>query len=184
MPRRSGGTIPDLVHLNGPAGVGKSTVAAALVEHRPLGLALDIDALRTALGRWAELPASKAVARDLGFAMAARHLAGGHDVALPQLVVRPDVVAAIEAIASAPATFHEVVLVADRDELVERLRHGRPQGPHPRLQLTIDELAGEIDHALAALGAHAADRPQAHLVDVSGLGPEDALAVVRDRIGW
>lgn len=184
MSRGRGGAIPALVHLNGPPGVGKSTIAAALVERRPLALALDIDVLRTALGGWAEQPASKAVARDLGFAMAARHLAGGYDVVLPQLVVRADVVTAIEAIASPPASLQEVVLVADRDQLVERLRHARPQRPHPRHQFTIDDLAGEIDDALAALRTQAARRPQAHLVDVSDLRPEDALAVVRDRIGW
>lgn len=42
--------VPDLIHLNGPPAVGKSTIAAALVRRRPLAPNLDIDALRVRLG--------------------------------------------------------------------------------------------------------------------------------------
>jgi len=39
-----------LLLLNGPAGIGKSTVARLLISGRPLALCLDIDMLRRSLG--------------------------------------------------------------------------------------------------------------------------------------
>lgn len=43
-----------LVLINGAPGAGKSTLAQALAQDRPMTLALDIDALKHSLGCWAE----------------------------------------------------------------------------------------------------------------------------------
>ncbi|HTI20015.1 MAG TPA: AAA family ATPase, partial [Kutzneria sp.] len=70
-----------LLLLNGPPGVGKSTVAARYVDDHPLALNLDIDVLRAQLGRWQDdLESAGLVARDLAVAMARTHLLAGHDV--------------------------------------------------------------------------------------------------------
>ena len=66
MTLSSGDGAPFLLHLNGPAGVGKSTVAAAIVADLPLALCIDIDVVRTRIGRWVEQPESKRLAREVG----------------------------------------------------------------------------------------------------------------------
>ena len=42
--------MPRLLHLNGPPGIGKSTLARRYVEDHPQTLNCDIDVLRTLIG--------------------------------------------------------------------------------------------------------------------------------------
>lgn len=169
-----------LVHINGPAGVGKSAIAERLVEERPLALCLDIDVLRVRLGRWRERDDSKQIARNLGFDLARRHLGDGYDVVLPQLTVRDDVVDIIERTASqAGASFIEVILFAEPEELAARVEISRPHaGDHPRDLFTPAELAQQARHALEALRQIAARRPNAVVVDVSGMSLDQASVTV------
>jgi adenylate kinase family enzyme len=44
--------VARLVLINGTPGSGKSTVAAALADRVPMMLALDVDGIKHALGRW------------------------------------------------------------------------------------------------------------------------------------
>lgn len=77
-----------LIHLNGLPGVGKSAVAARLADERPGTLACDIDRLRCLLGGWErDFVGAGELVRPLALAMIGTHLAGGHDVVLPQLLV-------------------------------------------------------------------------------------------------
>ena len=175
--------IARLIHLNGPTAVGKSTIAAALVDDRPLALLLDIDELRVRLGGWREHPDSKRVARALGFGLVRQHLQAGHDVVLPQLLVRQDVIEELARIAEgAGAGFVELILVAPADELRSRLEACGTARPHPRSEFSIHELTAQIDHALAALEAIAAARPDARLVSVAGADRDAAVAAVRAAI--
>ncbi|HEV2886883.1 MAG TPA: AAA family ATPase, partial [Jatrophihabitans sp.] len=67
-----------LLLLNGPPGVGKSTLARLLVRDHPLALCLDIDLLRRSIGRWDEHPReSGLLARDIAVAAARVHLLSG-----------------------------------------------------------------------------------------------------------
>ena len=106
---------PRLVHLNGPPGVGKSTLARLLGADDPGALVLDADVVVAMIAGWrddfwATLPA----ARRLGAAMARDHLAAGHDVLLPQLVTSEEEIAPyLTSVAAAGATYVEVVLLAD-----------------------------------------------------------------------
>lgn len=135
------------------------------------------------LGQWREHPESKQLARELGFAMARQHLRAGHDVILPQLIVRPDVVDQIAGIAhDAGAGFLEVVLLAPADELRSRLESSAREPLHPRGKFSIDELLAQIDHALPALEAIATARSDAVVVSVAGADRDAALAAVRHAI--
>ncbi|GAA3569664.1 hypothetical protein GCM10022197_27490 [Microlunatus spumicola] len=114
--------MPVLVHLNGPPGIGKSTLSALWAERHPGTLNLDIDRLHALVGGWRD-PENRThdVLRPVALAMASTHLAGGHDVVLPQYLGRTDEVEAFADVARAQgAGFREVVLLDDRDSALER----------------------------------------------------------------
>ncbi len=117
-----------LLLLNGPPGIGKSTVARLLSSGRPLSLCLDIDMLRRSLGQWMDHPEqSGALARNLALAAAERHLRGGHSVVVPQFLGRLGFVERLEQLADeVGAPFDHVVLMDDKRTATSRFL-GRAQ---------------------------------------------------------
>ncbi|MBY8850534.1 ATP-binding protein [Saccharothrix sp. MB29] len=111
-----------LVHLNGPPGIGKSTLAALHADRNPGVLNLDVDALHRLVGGWRDEGTDTwPVVWPLVRAMAATHLAGGRDVVLPQYLARVDEITAFEDLARGHgAGFREVVLLDDRAASAER----------------------------------------------------------------
>ena len=114
--------VPTLIHLNGPPGIGKSTLAALWAARHPRTLDLDLDQLHPLVGGWEDPEQdTHSLVRPLGKAVAATHLAGGNDVVLPQNITRLSEVEAFEAIAHAQgADFAEVVLLDDRAAALAR----------------------------------------------------------------
>jgi len=111
-----------LIHLNGPPGIGKSTLSALYTDRHPGTLNLDIDSLHRLVGGWQD-PENRThdVLRQVALAMASTHLGGGRDVILPQYLSRIDEIEAFEKIAhDAGADFREVVLLDDRAASIER----------------------------------------------------------------
>jgi predicted kinase len=83
--------VPRLIVLNGPPGIGKSTVARRYVEDHPMTLALEQDVVRGLLGGWRPRETeSGSLARELCLAMARTHLGAGYDVVVPQFVADPE----------------------------------------------------------------------------------------------
>lgn len=115
-----------LLHLNGPPGIGKSTIARRYAEEHPGVLACDVDVLRTLIGGWRrDFAAAGGLIRPAALAMIEAHLASGHDVVLPQLLVRPAELERFEGAATrAGAAYVERVLL-DTPESVVRRFHGR-----------------------------------------------------------
>jgi len=122
--------VPTLLHLNGPSGVGKSTLARLHAERYPGTLVCDIDDLRSWVSGWADdfVGTGEAV-RSSALALMTAYLATGRDVVLPQLIVTPAQVDRFEqAAADAGATYAGVVLTAEPDLLLQRL-HARAATP-------------------------------------------------------
>lgn len=135
--------------LNGPPAAGKSTLARRFVATRPLALNLDIDVVRSLLGRWLDQPHGAGLAaRDLAVSMAATHLASGRDVIVPQFLGRTELIERLEEVArEAGAEFREVVLVIGRDEAIDAFarRSATSTDPSHRDALALVERSTSAD---------------------------------------
>ena len=115
-------TGPRLIHLNGPPGIGKSTIARRYIADRPLSFCLDIDGIRRLIGGWdTHGRESGRLARRMALRMMEEHLASGLDVVVPQYVARPEFVREMEQVAvNTGASFHEIVLSDSQQAARER----------------------------------------------------------------
>jgi predicted kinase len=171
---------PRLILVNGPPAVGKSTVARRFVDDHPLALCLDLDLVRSLLGRWQDDPDGAGTrARALGLEMARAHLAGGDDVIVPQLLARPEFIEALEAQADAvDASFYEIVLLDTVETCTARFlersaRRGSAGEPDPQGEsLGVDVASGIAAHHQRLL-ALLPDRPAAHRIEARANDVDD-----------
>jgi predicted kinase len=135
------GAVPRLIHLNGPTGVGKSTIAARYAADHPRTLDLDADEIVRLIGGWRDdFHGTVGLVRPLAVTMAVTHLSSGHDVVMPQLIMRPGERDRFAAAArSAGADYLEFVLLAPRETTIDRFHR---RGHH-------------IDHVVEGLGGAA-----------------------------
>jgi predicted kinase len=114
--------VARLVHLNGPPGIGKSTLSALYAERNPDTLNLDVDSVHRLIGGWQDEETDTwPVMWPLVRAMAAAHLDGGRDVVLPHYFARIEEITSFEQfVREHGADFREVVLLDDREGSIER----------------------------------------------------------------
>ena len=163
--------MPRLILLNGPPGIGKSTIARLYADDHPGVLNLDIDLLRRLIGGWRDRFAETGeIIRPVARSMAATHLRSGRDVVLPQYLGRLAEIERFEAIArDSGAEFREIVLMDTRERSVRRFgRRGAGEDPawHGYVREIVERsggaghLAGMHDRLTAVLAA----RPGATVV--------------------
>ena len=111
-----------LILINGPTGIGKSTIAEIIHKKFPLSFLLDIDAQRRYLYGYREHRAeSLALILELALAITDRHLASGHDVIIDKVFADPTVSSSFFDVGHKHgADTYEFILNADKDTLLTR----------------------------------------------------------------
>jgi predicted kinase len=108
----------ELIVLNGPPGVGKTTVATELSHHVPFSLHLDVDSLKGMISSWGkDHYYSGTQARRMAEVLASLHLAEGHRVIISQLYGQPSDIERLRQVAEREgANFYEIVLMLPKEE--------------------------------------------------------------------
>lgn len=138
--------MAELILLNGPPGIGKSTLAGMYADGHPGVLNLDVDKVRCLIGGWEEdFQAAGNLVRPIALSMAATHLMAGHTVIMPQYLDSGDEVLLFHnAAEEAGAGFREIVLMDSREASVERFYSRKDsQDPwHARVTAIVEQGGG------------------------------------------
>ena len=126
---------PTLLFLNGPVGVGKSTLAQKYVDNHKLALHISADIFVGSMGQWLQHEnEARHLALDYVALVARKHLTAGYDVAITYLLTDPQDMEVIERIATdSHADLCEVALIVPKEEAIaralERGAWGEPGSP-------------------------------------------------------
>jgi predicted kinase len=165
--------MPRLIVLNGPPGIGKSTVALRYIEDHPLALSLEQDVVRGQLGGWRTRESESGVlARELCLGMARIHLVAGHDVVVPQFIANPEYLDRLSELArEVPAQHVEFALLDDLGSAESRF-HARIHDPvraeHQRVAAEFIDQAGGYAHQYERLARCLADRKPIEIHSIEG----------------
>lgn len=180
--------VSRLIHLNGPPGIGKSTLARRYVAEHPAVLNCDVDVLRTLIGGWqTDFQKAGALIRPAALAMIEAYLDNGHDVIFPQMLLDPDELARFEACATnVAAEFIECVLMDTANSAVERFHRRGATDPedswHSHVRAIVADEGGDqvLHRHYAALERLLEGRPDAIWINsVEGKVEQTYCALLR-----
>jgi len=175
-----------LIHLNGPPGIGKSTLARAYVEQAHGTLNADIDVLRTMVGGWTDdFLRSGILIRPAATALVSAYLGESGDVVFPQMLADPrEVERYAQAAAQAGAAYVELMLLPEPESDVVARFHRRGEGGsqewHDQVRTIVAAQGGDAslrrthERLLELLEL----RPQVRVVTSREGDPADTLAAV------
>lgn len=169
--------LPPLVLLNGPPGIGKSTLADVLASRHDHLTALDVDVVKHDLDSWPTDPQAAGLrAREVVLEQARPRLAAGQGVVIGQYLARPAFPDQLARLAEqVPADFVHVVLEVPADVLGGRLRERR-RAP-TRAEQAIND--ADVDPSEAAQLIASVD---ALAVGLEGVARVDASGTVAETL--
>ena len=179
-----------LIHLNGPPGIGKSTLARRYTDEHPGVLNCDVDVLRTLIGGWeSDFEWAGSLIRPAALAMIQAYLADSHDVVLPQMLINPAELARFEAAATgAGAQFVERVLMDSAAATVARFhRRGGAANEdpwHDQVRAIVAARGGDqlLTECHAALERLVAERPDAVVIASAEGEPDETYRAFVDSL--
>lgn len=166
-----------LIILNGPSGVGKSTIAARLQENMPSSVLIDIDELRRTIPDYKERrQESLMLAYEKAATATGEHLKDGLNVIIDKAITGSDTLDLLIKIGKkCGADVYEFLLFADKETVQERADE---RGYRPGSLLTREKVT-ELWEKADALRQQ---RQNAIVVDTVHMTLEETFDVVRDAI--
>lgn len=167
-----------LIIINGPSGIGKSTITAELIRSLPHAVALDVDEMRRQIPNYRELrEESLQLVYKQTAAAIKEHAANGFDVMIDKAISSAEVLDSLVATGEeCGAEVFEFLLFADKTTVQSR---ADARGYRPGSLLT-RERVGEMWDQFDTLRHQ---RPSAILIDTSLLTLEDSLTKIKTAIG-
>ncbi len=171
-----------LIIINGPCGVGKTTLSERLVQDYTLMVHVDIDRVRKQITHFRENRAqSSELAFEVAFGMVERALGHGVDVLVDKIFFnshdapRQYLEDLVEIGERYDATIHEFILNADKATILQR---ATDRGFGTGGILTPEK----VDTFYDAIQLYMTRRPHAMIVDTTTLLPEDVYKYVKKNI--
>ncbi len=160
-----------LLHINGPPGIGKSTLARRYVQDHHGVLNCDIDVLRTLIGGWQHnVGEAGALIRAAALAMITAYLETGHDVVVPQMLTKLTEIERFEAAANAAgATFVSCLVMDAQEASVARFHRRGATGDtawHDEVRAIVEASGGDdsLRRCHSELEALLPLRPATHVI--------------------
>lgn len=167
-----------LVILNGPAGVGKSTVAEKLHVEMPMAFLVNVDAWRSQISQWREnRKESQVLSYKIAVAAIGACLAEGCDVIVDKAILNDN--STLEEIVMTGekygAVVYEFILTANKEVVMNRALE-RGFNPAGLLNAEMVETLWDLSKDLRET------RPHAQVIDTSTLSPEEVYERVRKTV--
>lgn len=167
-----------LVILNGPPGVGKSTIATRLHQEMPSSLLIDVDELRRTIPNYHEQrEESLRRSYELTAEAIAAGLQNGHDIIIDKAISYSDTLDTFTEVGRKHnADIYEVLLFADKAVVEKRAAdRGFKEGG----LLTPEKVSELWEKSFALHG----QRKDAVVIDTTPLDPDQAYAAVKRAVG-
>ena len=167
-----------LIIINGPSGVGKTTLARALHKQMPLCFLLDIDAQTRFISHFEDYREER---WQMNLALSTASIEAcmkiGRDVIVDKMLYDERILDAFRNIGEKyKAEVHELMIWAEKQEVIRR----SDKRGYQKDGVFTPETCVTYWEKVTALKDR---RPQAHIVDVTNISAEGVLAYVKDLVG-